>query len=98
MVGEAAMALIKCRECGAEVSDQAAACIKCGAPIIVDLEEKILCWNCKHEYSNALDNCPSCGKSRSVYVDFFMAVGSVLKNGAAVFIGIIVLIFLIKFC
>lgn len=27
------MALIKCSECGTEVSDKAAACIKCGAPI-----------------------------------------------------------------
>lgn len=27
------MALIKCRECGTEISDQAAACIKCGAPV-----------------------------------------------------------------
>lgn len=27
------MALIKCRECGTEVSSKAAACVKCGAPI-----------------------------------------------------------------
>lgn len=27
------MALIKCPDCGAEVSDQAPACPKCGAPI-----------------------------------------------------------------
>lgn len=27
------MALIKCRECGAEISDKAAACVKCGAPV-----------------------------------------------------------------
>ena len=27
------MALIKCPECGAEVSDRAAACIKCGCPL-----------------------------------------------------------------
>jgi hypothetical protein len=29
----AAMALIKCSECGRTVSDQAAACVGCGAPI-----------------------------------------------------------------
>jgi len=28
------MALIKCKECGKEVSDKAAACIGCGAPIV----------------------------------------------------------------
>ena len=27
------MALIDCEECGAQVSDKAAACIKCGAPL-----------------------------------------------------------------
>lgn len=27
------MALIKCRECGTEISDKAAACVKCGAPV-----------------------------------------------------------------
>lgn len=27
------MALIKCRECGTEVSNKAAACVKCGAPV-----------------------------------------------------------------
>lgn len=27
------MALVKCRECGKEISDQAAACIGCGAPL-----------------------------------------------------------------
>ncbi|HEE9829758.1 TPA: zinc-ribbon domain-containing protein, partial [Citrobacter freundii] len=27
------MALIKCKECGEQVSDKAASCPKCGAPI-----------------------------------------------------------------
>ncbi|WP_248324887.1 zinc-ribbon domain-containing protein [Caballeronia sp. Sq4a] len=27
------MALVKCGECGAEISDKAAACVKCGAPV-----------------------------------------------------------------
>ncbi|WP_234775206.1 zinc ribbon domain-containing protein [Paraburkholderia tropica] len=27
------MALIKCKECGAEISDKAPACVKCGAPV-----------------------------------------------------------------
>jgi hypothetical protein len=29
------MALIKCRECGTEISNKAAACVKCGAPLKV---------------------------------------------------------------
>jgi hypothetical protein len=32
------MALIKCKECGTEISDKAAACVKCGAPIAKEVE------------------------------------------------------------
>jgi hypothetical protein len=31
--GSPAMAMIECSECGTQISDKAAACIKCGAPI-----------------------------------------------------------------
>lgn len=33
------MALIKCPECGAQISDKAAACIHCGFPMAVDNKE-----------------------------------------------------------
>ena len=36
------MALIKCEECGSEVSDKAVACPKCGAPIAELSDEPIL--------------------------------------------------------
>lgn len=36
------MALIKCPECGTEVSDKAAACIKCGCPLQKEKSELIL--------------------------------------------------------
>jgi hypothetical protein len=32
------MALINCKECGTEVSDKARTCVKCGAPLSLDLE------------------------------------------------------------
>lgn len=34
------MALVKCKECGSEVSDKAQSCPKCGAPIIVSIPTK----------------------------------------------------------
>jgi DNA-directed RNA polymerase subunit RPC12/RpoP len=34
------MALIKCHECGNEVSDQAQACPKCGAPVIARIRRQ----------------------------------------------------------
>ena len=30
------MAMVTCGECGAQVSDQAAACVQCGAPVAAD--------------------------------------------------------------
>ena len=41
------MALIKCPECGKQISDQAEACPKCGCPI----EPKTYCPECKKEIS-----------------------------------------------
>ena len=35
------MALIKCRNCGHNVSDRAAACPKCGAPVSVQTESLV---------------------------------------------------------
>lgn len=28
------MAMVKCAECGTEISDKAAACVRCGAPLV----------------------------------------------------------------
>ena len=36
------MALILCEECGKEVSDKAAACPNCGAPIALECSQKIV--------------------------------------------------------
>lgn len=46
------MALIKCAECGKEISDKAKACIHCGCPIesksqeTIYMEEAIICLKC----------------------------------------------------
>jgi ribosomal protein L40E len=34
------MALIECHECGAQVSDHARTCPKCGAPVIVTIKRR----------------------------------------------------------
>lgn len=36
------MALIKCSECSAEISDKASCCPKCGAPVVVHK------WRCNN--------------------------------------------------
>ncbi len=51
------MALIKCPECGKELSDKANTCIHCGCPI----EQKKQCEECGHLLSPRDSICPSCG-------------------------------------
>lgn len=48
------MALIKCSECGKEISDKASACPHCGCPVIVDSK--------KQEYENLYANAKSFSK------------------------------------
>lgn len=51
------MALIKCSECGQNVSDRASACPHCGNP----LTPKVLCEECGYELSPNDNICPQCG-------------------------------------
>ena len=51
------MALIKCKECGHEVSDKALECPNCGCPI----EKDIVCEECGEHLEKGVSNCPKCG-------------------------------------
>ena len=51
------MSLIKCKECGHEVSDTASVCPNCGAPVIKD----IYCQKCGTRIPENIQYCPSCG-------------------------------------
>ena len=55
------MALIKCGECGKEISDKATTCIHCGCPI-EEKENKIICSFCGKVLSDDARTCPNCGK------------------------------------
>ncbi len=70
------MALIKCSECSAEISDKASCCPKCGAPVIV---HKWRCSTCGNMISE--DPCPYCG-GRHLTVDITKPWD--LKNTAAI--------------
>ena len=50
------MALIKCSECSAEISDKAGHCPKCGAPVVA---HKWRCPSCGNMINE--DVCPYCG-------------------------------------
>ena len=51
------MALIKCNECGHEVSDKASACPNCGCPI----EKVPVCKECGQQIPDGVDACSNCG-------------------------------------
>ena len=61
------MALIKCSECGAEISDKSSACIKCGAPVAEQLQKMAatattgICPNCKTVNPIDAPKCLECG-------------------------------------
>ena len=51
------MALIKCKECGKEISDKSKTCIYCGNPIA----KIIHCKECGKEIEANDNRCPNCG-------------------------------------
>ena len=60
------MALIKCKECGHDVSDKASTCPNCGCPV----EKRLICNECGNSVSPSDKSCPKCGnpiKSESCY-------------------------------
>lgn len=65
------MALIKCSECGKEISDTASKCIHCGCPI----EKKKICEECGKEINSNDKICKNCGAK--VKKNF---VNNIIKN------------------
>lgn len=55
------MALIKCPECGNEVSDKAAVCPNCGVEIAPAEVKAIICPECGSEINPAQNICKNCG-------------------------------------
>ena len=51
------MALIKCSECGNDVSDKAKACPNCGCPV----KAPIWCPECNSEIKESDTTCSNCG-------------------------------------
>ena len=55
------MALVTCPECGREVSDKAASCPGCGAPVDTSSRKKY-CQHCGSQIDQNCVVCPMCGK------------------------------------
>lgn len=85
------MALIKCPECGKEISDKSDLCIGCGYPISREIEsveeaemaercEKLLCRSCGSENEAGEDYCAVCGMRITPYVTQKVFAGEVGNN------------------
>lgn len=57
-IGGVYMALIRCEECGKEVSEKATSCPNCGSPI----SKKKFCKHCGESIDDDCVICPKCGK------------------------------------
>ena len=81
------MALVKCKECDRDVSDAAAACPNCGAPVpkTIDADEE-QCPFCMTVVRAEATVCPNC-KAKKGYTQ---AQGTVYGKGLTIFWGIIV--------
>ncbi len=51
------MALINCDECGAQISDKAPNCPRCGSPV----EKYVVCVDCGTSFVEKEGACPQCG-------------------------------------
>ena len=86
------MALIKCKECGKEISDTADVCIHCGSPI----EKTIICSECGKEVKSTDKVCPNCGnKLRKEFDVKNISKSNLFKNKKIVTGAIIVVVIIV---
>ncbi len=57
------MALIKCPECGKEISDQAPACIHCGYPLNKTVQSGNFTYSGGGNPTSNAPRCPTCGST-----------------------------------
>lgn len=81
------MALITCSDCGNEVSDAAASCPKCGAPVPKTVgPDQEQCPFCETVVSQTARVCPGCGAQKG----YTQAQGNVYGKGQTIAMGIVV--------
>ena len=83
------MALIKCKECGREISNKASACPNCGNPI----ERGLVCNECGTTINETDEVCPNCGnplkrgKSKFYKIIIMCIIVSSAILGTLVYVG-----------
>ncbi len=70
------MGLINCADCNSEISDSAASCPNCGAPIPVTLkEDEEQCPHCMTVVNSAATTCPGCGAKKGYATNAWGVLG-----------------------
>lgn len=86
------MALIKCEECGKEISDKAKQCMNCGYVRKV----KIICNDCNYENEQGSKVCKNCGAPlKSHTIPNFSSLSKKLNFNKKVIAAIIVIVIII---
>ena len=81
------MSLIQCRDCGSQISDSAAACPKCGAPVPVTVgPDQIQCPFCMTPLHKNATVCTGCNAMRGYATN---ANGVMTSKGPVVAFGIV---------
>lgn len=84
------MALMKCPECGKEISDKAASCPNCGAVV-----KKKFCQHCGEQIDSDCVICPKCGKQvgevggndRNIIINNSSSASAAASASASAYVG-----------
>ena len=75
--GETIMEMIKCSDCGKEISGAAKMCPHCGRTRMA----MVKCLGCGKEISGAASKCPHCGKKRTTRTAAIVAFTAIIIIG-----------------
>ena len=108
--GEIDMALIKCPECGKEISDSAVKCPKCGYPLKAENKRRekenkdqklIECPECHNMVESQFATCPCCGyalkKKPIVVIEKIRNILKSKKGKKILIIGIVLIVIICGF-
>lgn len=103
------MAMIQCKECSKEISDQAETCPNCGCPTNKKSNSEnvktMFCRECGQKIPETSKSCPRCGYEFKSNIEniqqiiiLIHTIGKYISQFVCLIIGIIICIYLFRFC
>ena len=81
--------LIKCPECGKEISSKAKKCVHCGKVFVEDIIQKIFCSECGKQVDVSAKECPYCGCPLDEYEDEIKQQKSKKKKKIIILVAVV---------